>query len=197
VVPALSRRLCPAIDEQSLAIFWREIPVLNLEKKHKGLAAKVGSAIILACKHGCAGTVCVADNDDDDGRLARLEQGMTAAPDSHAIVCGVAVQSIEAWTLGAPEALAQVLGVEVALVQQTYKVRDVEEFKKSSGKADKRSKDLLEKIAALKHQTDSTEFRETVASYTDVALLQQRCPTGFRPFAEKLVTAFAPRASRE
>src|SRR6476660_8078031 len=84
VVPALSRRLCPAIDEQSLAIFWREIPVLNLEKKHKGLAAKVGSAIILACKHGCAGTVCVADNDDDDGRLARLEQGMTAAPDSHA-----------------------------------------------------------------------------------------------------------------
>lgn len=194
VVAVLARRLCPAISADSIALSWRKIPVLDRKKRGKGFAAKVTSAILLAAQQGCAGTVCVVDRDRDDGRLQQMEEGknrgLELVSGPHAVVCGIARESIEAWTLGAPEAIARVLRADVAQLQVAYKLGDVETFYQHSGKAENRPKDILARVAELGHLEDSTEFRERVAEHTDLDALVQVCPKGFGPFAAELLRAF-------
>jgi hypothetical protein len=197
VVPALAKKVCAGIGEDSVAIFWREIPVLNEKKRKRGLAAKVESALLLAMREHCDGTVCVYDNDRDDQRMASMEDGAARAAaiftTPHAVVCGVAVESIEAWTLAAPDAIAAAHGVALQQIQQLYKLRDVESLYQKSGKPEHRPKDILGQVAALAHREDSSDFREMVAHQTDIDSLKDACPKGFKPFAEKLVAAFGSR----
>jgi hypothetical protein len=198
VVSTLARRVCPAISQDSLALAWTEITILDPKKRRRGLDAKVERAIVLSVeKYGLDGTVCVADQDRDATRLNAMEEGQTRGLNivrrPHAAACAVAVESIKAWTLGAPEAIALVLGTDAGDVQSHYRLRDVESFYQHSGKPDHRPKDILGRIAAAKHRKDSSEFRSAVAEHTDVAALKQTCPLGFRPFAEKLAAAFGPR----
>jgi len=194
IVPTLARRVCPAIGEESVSIFWREVPVLPMKPKLNGLAAKVRSSIALAVKNQCDGTVCVADQDRDTDRLPAMNEGVSAAGSDHRIVCGVAIESIEAWVLGAPTAIASVLTVAVAEVQKHYRLKDVEDLYQNSDKAERRPKDLLDRIAEVKHQTAGTSFRHEVAQRADVAELERNCSQGFKPFADKLRAAFGPRS---
>jgi len=195
VVPTLARRICPKIDPESVALEWTEISRFNPSAKKRGFPAKVAAAVLVSArKFGCVGTVLVADRDGDTRRQAELEEGVARARElfpKHPIVWALAVESIEAWTLGVPDTIAEELGVEAKLVQQQYP-RGVhfESFSEQSGKPDHRPKQLLERIANLKHRTDSTEFREAIAGRTDVALLAHACPQGFAPFVEQLLAAF-------
>ncbi|MCI0377260.1 MAG: DUF4276 family protein [Gemmataceae bacterium] len=197
VIPHLSQRVCPTIDAASIAYFWREIPVINDKKRARGLAAKVSSAIALALRHQCVGTICVVDRDRDTTRLNQMEEGgnsgKNAVGQDHQVVCGVAVESIEAWTLGAPTAIARVLKVDLAKVQSLYKASEAERFYERSGKEEKKPKKLLNTVTAIAHREDSLEFKEEVAQCTDLEELKRHCPTGFRPFAEKLTACFGPR----
>jgi len=197
-VPTLSRRVCPAISEDSLALAWKEIPILDNRQAGKGLGAKVERAIVLSAERfELAGTICVVDQDRDRDRLPVMEQGkqqgLRAVRQSHAVACGVAVESIEAWTIGAPEAIADVLGVTTADVQAHYRLRDVESFYQRSGKPEHRPKDILKRILERNHETGNVAFRTDVAVRTDTETLARNCPKGFKPFSEKLRAAFGPR----
>jgi hypothetical protein len=197
VIPILARKVSPEIGADSVGLFWREIPVLNRDKRKKGFAAKVANAILLAVRNKCEGTVCVADQDAEVVRLAAMEEGaergLAIVGNQHRAVCGVAVESVEAWTLGAPSAIATILKDTKERVLQEYKLAAVEEFNQNSGKLDQRPKDLLERIAGLKHGKASAEWREDIANATDPAELCQSCHQGFKPFTEKLKAAFGPR----
>jgi hypothetical protein len=192
VVPTLSRKVCANIAQDSLAIQWREVAVLNRRKRGNVLAARVQAAIVLALQHGCKGTVCLHDQDREPERLEQMQQGVP--PDqtaNHPVVCSLAVESIEAWTLGAPEAIATVLGPNV-VEGQAYKVNDVESFHQNSDKAEKRPKDLLDQIARAAKREDSTDLRVKIAEHTDIDSLERNCPKGFKPFAQKLRAALGP-----
>ncbi len=197
-VPTLTRRVCPEVDDGSLALSWREIPILDKRQARKGLAAKVERAIVLSAeKFGLAGTVCVTDQDRDERRLAGMEEGqvrgLKSVRESHAAVCGVAVESIEAWTLGAPKAIADVLDIKTEDVQSQYKLRNVESFYQRSGKREHRPKDILSRVLDQEDETDSASLRTTVAERTDGESLERNCPIGFKPFSEKLKAAFSAR----
>jgi hypothetical protein len=193
VMPTLAQRVCPAIGGDSVSIFWREIPVLPAKPKLKGWAAKVRSSIVLAVKNQCDGIVCVADQDRDADRLTSMNNGASAAGSDQKIVCGVAIESVEAWVLGAPTAIASVLDVAIGDVQKHYRLKDVEDFYQNSDKPEKRPKDLLDRIAGVKNRTAGTSFREEVAQRADVSELERNCPQGFKPFAGKLRAAFGSR----
>src|SRR5262245_4649635 len=128
VVPVLSKRVCPSIElggespAASIALAWDDIA--RFSPTRKGLEAKVAAAILLSSKQfGCAGTVCVYDQDRDrDGeRLSAMkrgkEKGLAAVDGRHAAAVGVAIKSIEAWTLGATQALAEELDVPLAKIK--------------------------------------------------------------------------------
>ena len=197
VVPTLSRKVVPSIDEGCKALAWRELPRFEASARKKGFAAKVAAAVLVSSRRfDCEATVCVADRDRDAGRLALMAEGKDRARqlvgDSHRIACGVAIESVEAWTLGAREAIAEELGLEPEAVRNEYPKADVESLHEKSGRPKHRPKALLEQIAQLKGRSDSSEFREAVAARTDVDALMKACPQGFKPFAEELRTAFSP-----
>jgi hypothetical protein len=125
VVPTLTQLVCPSISE-AIALRWTHVPLIPMGVKRldrgmktSGYRAKVKRAILLSSvKYGCDGTVCVADGDtapDDclDAMNEVKEEALRVIGKGHFVACGVAFQSIEAWTLGEPEAIAQEIGVSV------------------------------------------------------------------------------------
>ncbi len=192
-VAVLARKACPKISRDSVAIQWIQIKLYS-SKTRNGFAAKVAAAMVLAAQRfGCDGTICVADKDRDNDRLTAMEEGIAKghnALGTHPTVCAVAVQSIEAWTLGVPEAIAGVLDVPLEDIRGLYPHPGVEDYYQRSGKAESRPKDLLDRIATLGHSADSTQLREDVAERTEIEALVKACPEGFRPFADKLQSVF-------
>lgn len=195
-IPTLARCVLPNISSESMALAWREIIRFNPSAQKRGFPAKVAAAAFLAArKFGCAATVVVADRDGQADRQSGLEEGVDRARQlfpQHPTAWGLAIESVEAWTLGVPDKIAEELGVDVKLVQQQYPGgMGVESLSERSGKPDYRPKQLLERIAQLKHRQDCTEFRQSIAEKTDVDALARACPKGFAPFAEQLRKAFS------
>jgi hypothetical protein len=193
VVATLARRVCPAISD-SLAIRWTEITRLS-RTKARGFAGKVAAALLLSQVYECCGTICVVDCDGNPDRLDELhegrDRGFAALSAAHKVACGVAIESIEAWTLGDCRAIAEELGVTESDVSALLpRGKGVEELKESSEREDYRPKALLKRIASLDRREDSTEFRKAVAGRADVARLGQTCPRGFKPFAEEVRREF-------
>lgn len=189
VLPVLARKIAPEIAEDSVALRWREISRFSPTGK-KGFGAKAMAALVLARRHGCGGLILVVDNDNEDRQ--RLPQMETCKPRAEGVrvACGLAIQAIEAWTLGAPEAIASVLGVDVSGVRRAYPGPAVEKLLESSGKEEQRPKALVNRLAGLGHREDCVEFRRDVAELTDVTALEQACPEGFGAFARAVRDAF-------
>ncbi len=193
-IPTLARRVCPSIRPESVALAWTEIRRFNPQGKKGGYESKIPAAVLIAArKFNCSGSVFVTDQDRKAERRAALEAGLANAMNlfpGHRLACGLAVESVEAWTLAVPDAIAEVLGLSADLVRQQYPGINVESLYEKSGKEEHRPKRLIERIGQLRHQSDSTAFRQAVAEETDVAELERACPVGFRPFAEQLRAAF-------
>jgi len=202
-VPILARKVCPSIGTDSLALPWRRVGLLPLntkvfdrDMKRKGYEAKAMRAVLLSARRfGCGGTVCVVDEDTAPPNClkelkAGCDRGMQVIGQKHRTACGLAIKSIEAWTLGARQALAVELGVHLETVRELYPPKHVEELAEKSEKAEYKPKALLKRIAQLKHRTASTEFRETVAERTDIEELKASCPKGFTPFVSELLASF-------
>jgi hypothetical protein len=202
-VPILARKICPAISADSVAIPWRNIPLLPLntkaldkDMKKRGYEAKAKRAVLLSIKrYSCGGTVCVVDEDTAPADcLTEMKAGCDFAKkllgQNHVVACGLAIKSIEAWTLGVPKAIAEDLGLDLEAVKKVYPHKHVEELSENSGKAEYKPKALLQRIAQLKHESDSTKFRMAVAERTSIAELRAACPKGFDPFVKDLQAAF-------
>lgn len=194
-IPTLTRRLCPQIAPDSVALAWTEIRRFNPSGQKRGYPAKIAAAALLADRSfGCVGTVAVADRDGKADRERVMEEGAARAAQlftRQRIAWGLAIESVEAWTLGVPDCIAQELQIPVALVQALYPAGiDIESLSERSGKPDHRPKRLLEQLAQLNHRIDATAFRQAVAERTDVADLEKTCPRGFGPFAQRVRDAF-------
>ena len=103
VVSALAQKVCSGIAAHSIALRWTQLHRFY-PGGNKGLAGKVAVAVLQAArKFECMGTVCVYDRDRDHDRLGLMREGaargLAAIGTPHAVVCGVAVESVEAWTL--------------------------------------------------------------------------------------------------
>ncbi|MCB9567472.1 MAG: hypothetical protein H6710_09740 [Myxococcales bacterium] len=192
VVPALARQVVPMIADDSLALAWKDLhrwrPTPG-SGRPRGYAAKIKLAALLARrKLGCEAVIAVADR---DGEPTRPDELAAAADEPHPVptVCGVAIESIEAWTLGATTALAERLGLPLGNIKKKLP-KPVETLYQSSGKREHRPKDLIAAIAELAHQRDSLELREAVAEQTDLQELERTCPEGFGRFAADLRRRF-------
>jgi len=193
-IPTLVRKIQPAISEDSLALAWRELARFNRDAKKRGYEAKVKAALLLAeSKFGCAGCILVVDQDRDEDRRTILHQAAQTAPkraSSFPVVVGVAVESVEAWTLGARGAVAAVLGLDLATIERQYPSPHVESLHENSGKEEHRPKRLLQKIADLARRSDGLDLRTQIAEKTEVADLEVACPSGFAPFARAIREQF-------
>jgi hypothetical protein len=117
-------------------------------------------------------------------------RGLRLLKHPHAVVCGLAVQSIEAWVLADPGALATVLGCKERLVRGKYPHFRIEELYQRSGKNEHKPRDLLKQIAESQNREVTIDFMEEVAQIADIDALEKTCPRGFQPFAKALRDAF-------
>jgi hypothetical protein len=193
VVQTLARRICPGIAADSPARHWKTIALFPPKRGHVVSRKLRAAAIVAELKYECAALVAVIDRDNDDERSAALREGCEAV--AHAggtAVGGVAVNSIEAWTLGAPTALASVLGTTPGRLAKEYPPGRVERLYENSDDAAKRPKALLMRLARdIAGRADGIQLRRDVASATDLAELERHCPDGFAPFAAALRAGFA------
>jgi hypothetical protein len=167
----------------------------NRAQRTRGYEAKVRAAL-LQIDRGVLpvdGLVCVVDEDNDPDRRGLPDSIHVHASERCPIAAGVAIRSIEAWTLGARTALAQVLGAKKNLIEKTCSSGHIEEFYESAADPSRRPKHILQRLAEeLGHVKDSLELREEIASLTDPDELCEACPLGFAPFAAALRAAFGP-----
>jgi len=191
VVSILARKIVPEIHHDSISVSRGQLDRLD-RRKPAGLQHKVTAAVQLARREGCAATVFTHDQDRNDAVRSSLAAGrdeiQQELPD-HKVVIGVAVESIEAWTLGARSGLKAVLQVSDADLDAIYRPSRVETYFNSSDKPEHQAHKLLEQVAQLGHSSAGTEFRERVAAETDIDELKRNCPQGFKAFAEKLEQA--------
>ena len=116
----------------------------------------------------------------------RHERRRSAAGSDHRIVCGVAIESIEAWILGIPTAIASVLDVDIAEVQKHYRLKDVEDLYQNSDKAERRPKgppgsDRGGQASSGWHRPSG----QGSCSAWRPGATGRNCLQGFKPFAEK------------
>ena len=192
VVTTLARRVVSSIGADSLALRWSELVRFHPSAK-KGFAGKVAAAALLSRRYECVGTICVADRDRKPDREQAMQDGQQRAlaiSSTHPVVCGIAVESIEAWTLGAHGALADELGIDAKHVRAEL-LTDVESLYENSGKPKYQPKAVLQGLAQKVHRDDCVNLRVAVAERTNLAELERACPAGFAPFAKALREAFA------
>lgn len=196
VVPRLAERISLIDRPGSLAMRWAHPKLARLprDRTTRGYEDKLRAAKIQIEYRvlPVEGIVCVVDKDNKKHReLPGVAHGL--ATERCLIACGVAVRSIEAWTLGARQALADVLGTTTQELSRACPSIPTEELYESSGKQEHRPKALMTKLAKkFGHRPDSLELREEVAAQTDIAELVKNCPEGFAPFVAALRAAFGP-----
>jgi hypothetical protein len=162
-----------------------------------GYVTKAKRAVLLsALVFKCGGTICVADADtapeDCEDQLRQgVREALVIIGGDHPAVCGLAFQSIDAWTLGARGAIAAVLGVAAESLRRYYPHKPIEELSNQSGKEEQRPKVILEKIASSHDRSADTAFRRAVAEHTSIEELEKECPKGFKPFAEAVRVSFS------
>lgn len=202
VVPRLAGRVTAIDLSGSLAMHWAHPKLARFPAarpaemtRTRGYEAKLRAARLHVERGTLAleGIVGVVDEDNDPERRQLPGEAHELTTERCPIVCGVAVRSIEAWTLGAREALAEVLGTTVQELRRACPAIPVEELYEGSGKQERQSKVLLNDLAKrFGRGRDSLELREEVAASTDVVELAKACPAGFAPFAATLRGTFGP-----
>ncbi len=196
-IPVLARKIIQTIDPDCPAISWRDVARFSPDKQKPGFEYRVAAAILVSIRtFDCQATICVTDQDGDESRIDAMnrgrERGLSKSSAEHRCVCGVAIQSIEAWSLGVPDAIASVLNLDESRIRGFYPHHRIEELHERSGKEEHRPKVLIEKLAQLQDRGADVEFREEIAENTDIAKLERACQLGFKPFAEALRIAFPP-----
>lgn len=189
----ICQKLVPEISSDSIAIKWSQINLFSKDRR-RGLDRKLLAASQLAASHGCVGLIAVVDQDRDEDRIRILNETRNAIalrePTQRAAV-GVAIESIEAWVLGDPAAIASTIGKTESEVLSVYRLASVESLYERSGNHETRPKGIVSRIAAIAHSEDSAEWRCDVADRISISTLERNCPSGFKPFADDVRRVFS------
>ena len=117
---------------------------------------------------------------DEDGKRERINQ-IQGAQDSNLSplprAMGVAIRTFDAWMLADEKALSRVFGCKIDRQADPETIRDPKEI----------CKKLLEKS---KTGISQREMYASVSRNMDLDVLCNRCPSGFKPFAENVKRIF-------
>jgi hypothetical protein len=117
--------------------------------------------------------VLVIDEDGDRIRLGQFDEAQESDAFGITRALGIAIRTFDAWMLADEKALSRVLGTVVARQSDPEKNKDP----KSS---------CAGLLAERDHPMSQTDFYAALADATDIAVLENRCPKGFAPFASRV-----------
>lgn len=126
-----------------------------------------------ARKRGCEALVLVIDQDGHPERTAQIHEAQRYEKAGIRQALGVAIRSFDTWMLADERALTDVLGYQVQRQSEPERIADPKV-----------------KCAALRcaspNGMSQTEMYVAVARAAHLDTLEERCPNGFRPFAQRV-----------
>jgi hypothetical protein len=170
---SLLRRMGPGADVQ---YDWDKLSKASLHAHHgkgQGYHKRAVAWMRDAEKRGYDGLILLVDRDSQPPREADIDRAQSDTTSAIQRALGVAIEMFDAWILADECALTEVLGVEVSRQADPETVRD--------------PKSKVEALLRLSPRgLAATEMYAGVAKIADLAILEARCPRGFRPFAARV-----------
>ena len=141
--------------------------------KGKGYEKRCIRWMLEAEKRGYDAIVLLMDRDRDESRIAEVDAAQASPLASIRRAFGVAVESFDAWMLADQVAMSKVF--------------------KSTVQRQPESESMVNPKEAFRQLFQTTQFEGSVSVHyaeicavADLAMLKERCPRGFAPFAERV-----------
>ncbi len=168
-LPILVKQLNCSIQD---AAFDRIKNTRHIHGKGSRILKKAVGWSIEAQSRGFDALVLLMDEDGDADRRRAIEEAQASHlhPIPHA--CGIAIRTFDAWFLADQLAVSRVLGRTV------QRQADPEDVRNPKGQCTA--------LIAVGEIATLAEFYRLVAHEMDLAAVGERCPHGFRPFAERV-----------
>ena len=172
----LVRRLLPFDLTITFDDVRGHVPKLHPIKGGFDYEKKALQWVMLADKRGFDAIVLLVDEDDQSERIKgfRRAQEQMAPPTTLPRALGVAVHTYDAWMLADEKALSDVLSRVIQCQPAPETIRD--------------PKSVCQQLRddSPDCELGLAEMYARVAEKTRLEILEQRCPSGFRPFAERV-----------
>ena len=126
-----------------------------------------------AKKNGYDALILVIDQDNQPEKIQELTDAQETDNVLFRRALGVAIRTFDAWILADEHALSQILNDTISAQSRPEEIRN----------AKKRCAHLLTNSNAALSQS---EFYAAVASKAKIDTLEEQCPKGFAPFAERV-----------
>lgn len=168
----LVRRLSPRELEIHLAdVHWNDIHTHR--GKGQGFYKRAIRWLLEARKRGHDAVVLVIDEDGQAERIKDVANAQNYAGNEFPRAFGVAIRTFDAWMLADEQALTAALG---CLIQRQPAPEDVKDPKQAC------------KVLRDESEADisQTQMYVRIAELVELSLLEQRCPRGFAPFADRV-----------
>jgi hypothetical protein len=187
VVPILLHTLCG--KPERMRVKCRRFPHL----RGGGVQKKVVFAKRQAYYNGAAAAVVVVDSEGGRNQLKRkirdLKKGRDQRLPDFPMAVGVAHPCIEAWLLADASAIQQALG----LTAEPEVPGEPEKLPAPCENEQNNPKTRLAKAAGSRQKELSVRDKDSIAgAINDMALVRQRCPHGFAPFADEVLEQILP-----
>lgn len=141
--------------------------------KGRGYYKRAVRWLLEARKRGYEGIVLIIDEDGQAQRVKEIADAQKYASGELPRAFGVAIRTFDAWMLADEQALTAALGRQIQRQPAPEGLKDPKQVCKDlhdSGKAD----------------MSQTQMYARIAELVDLSLVEQRCPRGFAPFADRM-----------
>jgi len=145
--------------------------------KGSRLFKKAITCLRLAVNEDYDALVFLIDQDGHNERIKQIQQAQEHPLESLPRALGVAIKTYDAWMLADEQALSQVLGYTIPTQPNPEKANDPKQKCKKLHDESNSAISLRDMYAAI-------------ANLIDIDTLSNRCPKGFKPFAQKVKKIF-------
>lgn len=141
--------------------------------KGQGFFKRAVRWLMEASKRGYDGIVLVIDEDGQAERVKDVDEAQNYAANELPRALGVAIRTFDAWMLADEQALTAALGRQIQRQPAPEGMKDPKQA----------CKDLRDAGDA---DISQTQMYVRIAELVELSLLEQRCPRGFAPFADRV-----------
>ena len=167
------RLLADDVDIDQDKVSRREVH--SFHGKGDGYLKKALGWMIEAKKRDYGALILVIDEDHQADRVSQLDAAQKDQRVGIRRALGVAIHTFDAWMLADETALTRVLGAQI----------DRQRAPESIPKPKEICADLLNRSDC--HQSQAGLYK-AVAEQANLQILEERCPKGFKPFADRVRT---------
>jgi hypothetical protein len=184
VVPILVHKLCGKPD----VMLVKPRPYSSLQGKTR--AQKVQFAKRQSLCNNSAGVVFVLDSEGDlKGRQKELNDGRNREHPQYPMAVGIAHPCIEAWLLADAPAIRRAFG----LSQTPVVPESPEDLPAPAKDRNRNPKTVLRDVVGREQAELGSKAKDQIAgTMNDMALVRDRCPSSFAPFADEIKQHIRP-----